>query len=540
MARTSSAGQLRSIGALILLFYIFAIAGANPINFRSESGFGDVALLGQDALLVDETPIELGSAPEDQGPPPAGSTGAAAKPVPGAATTPQPPVAAKPQPVVSVPAAVGGKKDDTPKPTEAAKKDPADGKVSTPQPKSTSPPPTSGYAPTKGKCDGLPSLVRSTAKGRQTLGQPESDYIRSRSAKASLALRRWLGSALRDEGERSRVGEKLPTLALTISGGGLRSMLLGAGVVQALDGGDSNGSVSGLYQAMSYHAGLSGGAWLLSSIIGNDFSSISGVARDPWATTLLENSSLIMTENIEKMPELKALIKSDISAKARAGFRPTPADAWGRASACVTLRDKFGAYQRLSDVRKSEKFRGHDAPYPIITALGMEEINGKSCDVVAEDGDYATQYEFSPHEFGSWQKGVEGFIPTELLGTAGVDGKPKNNVCVKNFDNLGFVMGVSSVRFNEECGQGGVSLVLLPSLNEVLQPEDRVDSSKKDGARRQLYAPIPNPFKSYGASPKVSKYDELYLFDGGQCKYLRIVRVHSHDPKQTKTTPSGR
>ena len=180
-------------------------------------------------------------------------------------------------------------------------------------------------------------------------------------------------------------------------------------------------------------------------------------------------------------------------------------------------------------------------PYPIITALGLEDINGKICDAVPTEGDYATQYEFSPHEFGSWQKGVEGFIPTELLGTAGVNGKPKDNVCVKNFDNLGFVMGVSSARFNEDCGQGGVGLILLPPLNEILEPEFRADKTKNtEAGRRQLFAPIPNPFKSYAASPKVNKYDELYLFDGGQCEYIPDSDTNSNPPQQTKTIPSGR
>jgi hypothetical protein len=525
----------------------------------------DAVLLGQDALLVNETPVELGSAPEDQipltavpgRPPPASSAGAAATPVPSVATTPQPSAVAKPQPVVSVPAAVGGKKDEkSDKSTEAAKTDPAPSKApavssaganssaasspskaSTPQPKSTGPPPPSGYAPTKEKCGRLPSLVRSTAKGRQTVSQQERDYLRRRRTKASRALRQWLRGVQRDEGQRFRVPATAPTLALTVSGGGLRSMLVGAGVVQALDEDDSNGPVSGLYQAMSYHAGLSGGAWLLASIVGNGFDRISGVAKNPWATSLLENNTLILTDNLKLMPERKAIVANDVSAKARAGFRPTPADPWGRASGYVTLRGKDGgAYQRLSDVRKSEKFRDHDVPYPIITALGMEDINGKLCDAVPTEGDYATQYEFSPHEFGSWQKGVEGFIPTELLGTAGVDGKPKDDVCVKNFDNLGFVIGISSMRFNEDCGHAGAGLLLLPPLNEIMQPEYRADPDKVD-ARRQLYAPIPNPFKSYSASPKVSKYDELYLFDGGQCKFPFVTRIHSHGLKSKPKQP---
>ena len=49
-------------------------------------------------------------------------------------------------------------------------------------------------------------------------------------------------------------------VALTTSGGGYRSMLSGAGVIQGFDERDSSVSTSGLYQALTYQAGLSGGS----------------------------------------------------------------------------------------------------------------------------------------------------------------------------------------------------------------------------------------------------------------------------------------
>jgi len=50
----------------------------------------------------------------------------------------------------------------------------------------------------------------------------------------------------------------------------------------------------------------------------------------------------------------------------------------------------------------------------------------------------------------------------------------------------------------------------------MMDPEFRINASSPLSARRQLYAPVPNPFKSYPGSPKVNKSDELYLVDGGQ------------------------
>ena len=87
-------------------------------------------------------------------------------------------------------------------------------------------------------------------------------------------------------------------------------------------------------------------------------------------------------------------------------------------------------------------------------------------------------------------------------------------------DNLGFVMGISSARFNEDCGQGGVGMILLPPLNELLEPEFRVDKTKKtEAARRQLFAPVPNPFKSYAqciSQEESTSMTNSISFDGGQ------------------------
>ena len=71
-------------------------------------------------------------------------------------------------------------------------------------------------------------------------------------------------------------------LALTTSGGGLRSLLSGAGVVQGLDSRDSNVSTSGLYEALTYQTGLSGGSWMLSSLAGNNYPTITQLKENIW------------------------------------------------------------------------------------------------------------------------------------------------------------------------------------------------------------------------------------------------------------------
>ena len=94
----------------------------------------------------------------------------------------------------------------------------------------------SGYAPVPATCPVTP-LVR-TATG---ISASESSYISSRAPIASAALGAWLQKV-----NSAFSTWNLPAVALTTSGGGLRSLLTGAGVIQALDSRDSNVGTSGL------------------------------------------------------------------------------------------------------------------------------------------------------------------------------------------------------------------------------------------------------------------------------------------------------
>lgn len=105
----------------------------------------------------------------------------------------------------------------------------------------------SRYQPVSAACPDTP-LVRDATE----LGSEEAAYISSRKEKADAALADWL------QKQGSFSTDTQPTVALASSGGGYRAHLAGAGVIQAFDARDSNTSVSGLYQALTYHSGLSG------------------------------------------------------------------------------------------------------------------------------------------------------------------------------------------------------------------------------------------------------------------------------------------
>ncbi|GMM36879.1 putative carboxylic ester hydrolase [Saccharomycopsis crataegensis] len=75
------------------------------------------------------------------------------------------------------------------------------------------------------------------------------------------------------------------TIAISISGGGYRSMFNGAGALMAFDSRTPNstntGHLGGILQAAMYLSGVSGGSWLVSSVVAHDFKSIYVLWNNP-------------------------------------------------------------------------------------------------------------------------------------------------------------------------------------------------------------------------------------------------------------------
>ena len=222
----------------------------------------------------------------------------------------------------------------------------------------------SGYAPRPVICPGTP-LVR-TASG---ISSAESAYIAARKPIASAALGNWLKKV--DPGFSTT---NLPTVALTTSGGGLRSLLTGAGVIQALDSRDSNVGTSGLYQGLTYEAGLSGGGWLLSSLAGNNYPTVSSLQSGLWTAAFANSLAL---PNGPGAPAALALISADITAKSAAGFLPTLVDSYGRLLSYQLLYGPDGGVaDELSTVSTLSSFTSHSVPFPVITALNVDTSSG--------------------------------------------------------------------------------------------------------------------------------------------------------------------
>lgn len=354
----------------------------------------------------------------------------------------------------------------------------------------------SAYAPIPATCPSTP-LVR-TASG---LSESESAYIAARSPIASAALGKWLQKVNSTFGTAN-----LPIVALTTSGGGLRSLLIGAGVIQAFDARDSNTGLSGLYQGLTYQAGLSGGGWLLSSIAGNNYPTISSLQTNLWTTAFQE--TLLVPANLAVGPAY-GQITADVEAKNAAGFPPTIVDVYGRLLSYQLLYGPDGGVAiELSSITGFSNFTSHAVPYPIITALDVETSTGACI-----PPNNSVIYEFSPYEFGSFDAGVNAFTQTRYLGTSLSNGVPTKPTCETNYDNLGYILGTSSDIFNEFCAS---SPNVPQGPGTVFANATAIINNIHALTTRDEYAIYPNPFYNFAHSTLVSSQTTLTLADGGE------------------------
>ncbi|KAF7867241.1 hypothetical protein EAF04_005324 [Stromatinia cepivora] len=357
------------------------------------------------------------------------------------------------------------------------------------------------YAPTSVTCPSGQSLVRPAAG----LSDNEESYRVARKAVADAALKTWLTKTNSGFGT-----DNLPTIALTHSGGGYRSLLCSAGVVQGLDQRDSQVSTSGLYQAVTYQSGLSGGSWFLSSLAASNYATVSSLRDNIWESAFQD--SLVDPDGLGFVVAY-AKIVGDLHEKEKAGFHTTLTDPWGRLLSYQLIAND-GESTTFSSVATLSNFTSHAVPFPIVTSLGVKTFDGQCLPALN-----ATMYEFSPYEFGSWDVDVSAFTPTEYLGTTMKNGVP-TGTCTTNYDNLGYILGTSSNLFNEVC-------LSVPTPVNGSSDATQNLAAFLDGVHevttQDLYATYKNPFYGYASSTgkvnsanNIAAEESLSLVDGGE------------------------
>ncbi|KAL3420159.1 lysophospholipase [Phlyctema vagabunda] len=395
------------------------------------------------------------------------------------------------------------------------------------------------YAPFAATCPST-SLVR-PADG---LSESEEAYRVARKAIADVALSEWLQTTNLDFGSAS-----LPTVALTTSGGGYRSLLSGAGVIQGLDNRDSSVSTSGLFQALTYHAGLSGGSWLLSSLAGNNYPTVSYLQENLWNEAFRD--SLLDPEFLLAAAAYFEVV-NDVTDKELAGYDTTLVDPWGRLLSYQLLQGANGGVgTTLSSIATLSNFTSHAVPIPIITALGVKTWLGECL-----PGPNATQYEFSPFEMGSWDDDISAFTSTKYLGTNLDNGTPTGDNCTENYDNLGYVLGTSSALFNNFClavpAPSNSTTSIYSTITQILDYVHDITFSDE-------FATYANPFYNYNSptstpngANNVSAQLSLSLVDGGEAlqnnpifpflqpaRHVDVIIVNDNSADTADNWPNG-
>ncbi|KAF2481690.1 lysophospholipase [Neohortaea acidophila] len=360
------------------------------------------------------------------------------------------------------------------------------------------------YAPVSTSCPSTP-LVR-PASG---ISSQEASYVSARHAKAAGSttsyIRKW------GHHGSSSSSTKLPVIGFTSSGGGYRSLLTTAGVVEAFDNRESSSGVAGIYQSLTYQGGLSGGAWFLSSLAANNWPTITSLRDNLWGPAF-QNSLLVPANLLSTSDDtIYAAVAADIAAKAAAGYNVTIVDPYGRLLSYQLLYGSDGGVRdTLSGLTGLSNFTEHNVPYPIMTTTIDFPAEGQCAPSIT-----GPIFEFHPYEYGSWDQGVDAFAVTSYMGSKLSNGKPvSQSSCVANYDNIGYVFGTSSDVFN--IALGGVCFTPPTGSDNILEAFETLVAAVETPSEDDLFALYENPFYNYKSSSLVSNLTQLTLSDGGE------------------------
>lgn len=390
----------------------------------------------------------------------------------------------------------------------------------------------------------------------------------NRRAKAEIHLQKFLEA------------RKLPhipssTIAVAISGGGFRAMLIGAGFLTALDERTpGNNHLAGILQSSTYIAGISGGLWIVVNNLLNDDEPMAenidklasrletpvleGITNvdvdrirkkldsksqsktgDHYFSSLKESivpsilSSFFSVSNSSNTIEPRSSMRNtidfyrglnmEVRAKRLTGYPTSLTDYWGRALA----RKVFPSLNKntditLSSIRTLPSFQQYNQPFPIVSSV--EKAPG-----IEENSTHSHVYEFNPYEFGSWDSYLNYFTDTMYLGTPLFNGSSllkaasdNATICVMGYDNLGFITGTSSSIFNTLFEYVFDMIVRMEQessqlLSRILKMFG-ITNALLSRARPEYAVYSPNPFyrmRKGKTGRSVTRNKRLYLADGG-------------------------
>lgn len=362
------------------------------------------------------------------------------------------------------------------------------------------------YVPQPAQCPSDFTYVRTA----DSLSSGESNFLKKRDENTRQALIDWLGkSNMSGFDASSFLSNQTIRIGLAYSGGGYRAMLAGGGQLAALDNRTTNstnsGHLGGLLQASTYLAGLSGGNWLVGSIVVNNFTSVQALQADSKLWELKNNILNPGGLNIFKTFGYWDTIIDDVEAKQDAGWNVSLTDLWGRGLSYQFINATEGgegyAYSRIRDY---DEFTNGEMPFPV-HVTDHRRIGGS---IVSLN---SSVFEFNPYEIGSWDPNQYHFSDVKYLGTAANNGKVSNDSnCTVGYDNAGFLIGTSATLFNQfilrlnGTGiQGEIKKLAEDILNDLSKDSDDVSIIN------------PSPFYNLDGVED-SEYTVMTLVDGGE------------------------
>lgn len=293
------------------------------------------------------------------------------------------------------------------------------------------------------------------------LSEEEANYLNKRKVQADLHLQGWIGHIFGRELKQKLGTGNTPTLGLATSGGGVRSLLTSAGVLESLSQSDHLHNPHGnLYDAMTVVSSVSTTSWLPFIMI-----------RDGY--TLREYVDRVLKPQLEKdlLPHIGSLpisqrqrVKQDLQSRTqntRIKASMSSADMWSRVLAFKLLSGPNGQDNikhtqlvdtTLSDLVKKYDYPNAGQPLPVLNMLAMA---GNACMPTESE----MPFEVTPFRSGTWAAGDDNFTPL-MFKTRHLDTQmskvgqalgltaDKNIEAVVGWDNLGLLAGISSFPMN--------------------------------------------------------------------------------------------
>jgi phospholipase A2 len=311
-----------------------------------------------------------------------------------------------------------------------------------------------------------------TVRHSSQLCKEEQELVALRKQKAANALEKFVGFSLKDL--------PLPSLALCGSGGGYRAMITFLGALMACQD-------SGLLDASTYLAGVSGSTWLMGSWYTH--------ARDMyWLKDLLKKQLVDSIYQGASYTKLMELLAVKFFYKQQASL----VDVWGALLAKVLLGDLGEKRHSTFLSQHKELLATGDYPFPIYTTiLPLSRYDTRHFWV-----------ECTPFEVGSIEHAS--YIPTWALGRKFIAGASQDFAPEQT---LGFLLGVCGSAFTiseeEFLDMYGDQ---LPSV--LTQTLHFLTDHTPLGDIRISPAQINNPFHQIDNHELATK-DEICLLDAG-------------------------